>query len=267
MGRTRGTWNSKGAWAAGVALAALLAFTGYAVLSGGEEETGTSSKGGASASASQSASPDPSATYAPPDDWTEPQSWAALPRGKRTDDRGSQVGFPQSTEGAVAMMVAANTTVIDSERTSVDEQLRIYRSYIGEADQSAENAEQIELAAIQTDKALAKQVGVSPGQPLPSGAYVRSTVVGYKVITQSDTEVSAWLLSRVVQKNGETQKEKGSYTRTLVGAHWEDGDWKVTGDATARAQREVQGQPQPPMAAPGDPRFNEAGWTAIRQAS
>ncbi|MGV9815889.1 hypothetical protein ACWDTQ_28765 [Streptomyces cellulosae] len=265
MGRTRGTWNSKSTWAAGVALAALLAFTGYAILSGGDEDTDTPSKGGPSASAS--ASPGPSATYAPPDDWTEPNSWAALPQGERTDDRGSQVGFPQSTEGAVAMMVTANTTAIEGEQSNVDEQLRIYRSYIGAADQSSENAEQIELAAIQTDKALAKQMGVSPGQPLPPGAYVRSTVVGYKVIKKSDSEVSAWLLSRVVQKNGEMEKEKGSYTRTLAGAQWEDGDWKLTGDATARAQQEVQGQAQPAMAAPGDAAFNQAGWTAIRQAS
>ncbi|MFE1075119.1 hypothetical protein ACFW5W_28370 [Streptomyces sp. NPDC058783] len=265
MARTRRTWNSPGTWVAGVALAALLAFTGYAVLSGGDEDTDTPSKGEPSASAP--ASPGPSATYAPPDDWTEPDSWAALPRGKRTDDRGSQVGFPQSTEGAVAMMVAANSTAIEGDRSNVDEQLRIYRSYIGAADQSPANAEEIELAAIQSDKALAKQVGVSAGQDLPSGAYVRGTVVGYKVIKESDTEVSAWLLSRVVQKNGEMDKEKGSYTRTLAGAQWEGGDWKLTGDATARAQQDVQGQEQPAMVAPGDPGFNGAGWTAIRQAS
>ncbi|MFF0170194.1 hypothetical protein [Streptomyces prasinus] len=265
MGRTRGAWNTKGTWAAGIALAALLAFTGYAMLNGGDEDTDTPSKGGSSASAS--VSPGPSATYVPPDDWTEPHSWVALPRGKRTDDGGSSIGYPQSPEGAVAMMAAANTTLIEGEKSNVDEQLRIYHSYIGTADQSSENAEQIELAAIQSDKALAKQLGVSPGQPLPSGAYVRSTVVGYKVIKESDSEVSAWLLARVVQKNGETEKEKGSYTRTLAGAQWESGDWKLTGDATARAQQDVQGQAQPAMAAPGDPEFNQAGWTAIRQAS
>ncbi|MGW5042176.1 hypothetical protein ACWEQK_28865 [Streptomyces parvulus] len=266
MGRTRGAWNSKGTWAAGVALAALLAFTGYAVLSG-DEDSDTPSKGGSSASASGSPSEGPSATYAPPDDWTEPESWAALPRGKRTDDRGSQVGFPQSAEGAVAMMTAANTTAIEGGQSSVDEQLRIYRSYIGAADQSSANAEQIELAALQSDKALAKQMGIKAGQDLPSGAYVRSTVVGFKVIKKSDTEVSAWLLSRVVQKNGEMEKEKGSYTRTLAGAQWQDGDWKLTADATAQAQQDVQGQAQPAMAAPGDAEFNQAGWTALRQAS
>ncbi|MET7354210.1 hypothetical protein [Streptomyces mirabilis] len=267
MGRTRGTWNMKGMWLAGGVLAAVLALTGYAVLSGGGDGGGDTPAGKGRASASASASPGPSATYAPPDDWTEPNSWAALPRGKRTDDHGSQVGFPKTTEGAVAMMLAANTTDIEGNKTNADEQLRIYRSYIGKADQSSQNAEQIELNAQSSDKALAKQMGVSPGQPLPSGAYVRSTVVGYKIIKKSDTEVSAWLLSRVVQKNGETAKESGSYTRTLAGAQWEDGDWKLTGDATARAQQDVQGQAQPHIVAPGDADFNSSRWTAIRQAS
>ncbi|CUW33377.1 MULTISPECIES: hypothetical protein [Streptomyces] len=265
MGRTRGTWNTRGTWFAGAALAAVLALTGYALFSGGDDGTDTPGKGRSSTSAS--ASPGPSATYAPPDDWTEPNQWAALPRGERTDGRGSTVGYPRSTEGAVAMMVAANSTAIEGEKSNTDEQLRIYHSYIGKADQSKQNAEQIELNAIQSDKALAKQMGVSPGQPLPTGAYVRSTVVGYKIIKTSGTEVTAWLLSRVVQKNGEMAKEKGSYTRTLAGAQWEDGDWKLTGAATQRAQQAVQGQAQPAMAAPGDPEFNQAGWTAIRQAS
>ncbi|MFF3958799.1 hypothetical protein ACFYY1_37185 [Streptomyces sp. NPDC001890] len=266
MGRTRGTWNTKGTWIAGGALAAVLALTGYVALSGGDDDGGggkTPAKGGASASAS----PGPSATYAPPDDWTEPDQWTALPRGKRTDGRGSQVGFPESTEGAVAMMVAANATAIEDGKSNTDEQLRIYYSYIGKADQSSQNAEQIELNAQASDKALAKQMSVTPGQPLPSGAYVRNTVVGYKIIKKSDTEVSAWLLSRVVQKNGEMKKETGSYTRTLAGAQWEDGDWKLTGDATARAQQDVQGQGQPRIVAPGDADFNSAGWTAIREAS
>ncbi|MEU2380322.1 hypothetical protein [Streptomyces misionensis] len=265
MGRTRSTWNTKGMWLAGAALAAVLALTGYAVFSGGDDGKDTPAKSEASASAS--AKPGPSATYAPPDDWTEPNQWAALPRGKRTDDHGSQVGFPKSAEGAVAMMAAANSTDIEGTKSNTDEQLRIYRSYIGKADQSSQNAEQIELQAEATDKSLAKQMGVKPGQPLPSGAYVRTTVVGYKIIKKSDTEVSAWLLSRVVQKTGEMQKESGSYTRTLAGAQWEDGDWKLTGAATQRAQQDAQDQDKPQIVAPGDPSFNDSGWTAIREAS
>ncbi|MFC9164409.1 hypothetical protein ACFTZ8_26820 [Streptomyces fungicidicus] len=263
MGRTRGTWNSKGIWGAGVALAAVLALTGYAVLSGGDEDTETPDKGGSSASAS--ASPGPSATYAPPDDWTEPNQWVALPRGKRTDDRGSSIGYPQSTEGAVAMMAAANTVRIEPGRDSVDEQLRLYHSYFAKADQSDETAEAVELRAVETDKQLHKSLGVSVGEPLPSGAYMRNTVVGYKVIKASADEVSVWLLTRVVQKAGETAKESGSYTRSLSGAAWTDGDWKLSGKAVAEAQKGTVDKPE--MAAPGDDAFNQAGWVAIRDAS
>ncbi|MFE9437045.1 hypothetical protein [Streptomyces sp. NPDC006640] len=267
MGGTRGTWNTKGVWIAGSALAAVLALTGYAVFSGGSDAGTDTPAGKGGASASAPASPGPSATYAPPQDWTEPDQWAALPHGKRTDSHGSRTGFPKSTEGAVAMMAAANATAIEGEKTTVDEQLRIYRSYIGKADQTSQNAEQIELNAQSSDKELARQMGVGAGQPLPSGAYVRSTVVGYKIIKKSDGEVSAWLLSRVVQKAGEMKKESGSYTRTLAGAQWQDGDWKLTGGATERAQSVVQGQAQPRIVAPGDADFNDSGWTAIREAS
>ncbi|WP_030200781.1 hypothetical protein [Streptomyces sp. NRRL S-87] len=267
MSRTRGVWNTRGTWIAAVALAAIAILTGYALLSGGDSDAGApAAKGGATApNTAGSASPGP--TYAPPADWTEPQRWAALPRGTRTDSHGSTVSFPHSAEGAVAMLAAANTVGVEADRSTVDEQLRIYSSYIGRGDQKDDAAEQIELSAQAADKSLAQEMGVRPGQPLPAGAYQRSHVVGYKIIKQSGDEVSAWLLTRVVQKAGETAPEKGSYSRTLAGAQWQDGDWKITADATRRAQQDLQGQAEPAMAAPGDEAFNSAGWTAIREAS
>ncbi|WP_327286649.1 hypothetical protein [Streptomyces sp. NBC_01205] len=266
MSRTRGAWNTKGMWAAGAALVAVLALTAYSLLAGNDGGgTDTPAKGGASPSASSPASPAP--TYAPPEDWTEPERWTALPRGQRTDERSSQVGFPHTTEGAVAMAAAANSTAIEGGKSTADEQMRIFHSYFGKADQSSENAKKIETAAQDTDKTLAQEMGVSAGQPLPSGAYVRSHVVGYKIIKKSDDEVSVWLLSVVVQKNGETKKEESSYTRTLLAAQWQDGDWKTTADSMRRAQTESASQAQPPMVAPGDEEFNAGGWTAIRAAS
>ncbi|QIY73727.1 hypothetical protein HEP84_35850 [Streptomyces sp. RLB1-33] len=266
MARTRGTGPSKGVWGAGIAAAAVLAFTGYAMLSGGDDGgSGKQGKGGASPSVSGSASP--GATYQAPQDWTEPERWAALPRGERTNSRGSQVGFAHTTEGAVAMMVAANSTSIEADKSNVDEQLRIYHSYVSKKDQSSDTAEQIELQALQTDKSLHKDMSVSASQPLPSGAYVRSNVVGYKVIAESANEVSVWLLSRVVQKDGETAKEAGSYSRVVNGATWEDGDWKLSGAVTQKALTAAQKATQPQMVAPGDAAFNAAGWTALREAS
>ncbi|MFF8279933.1 hypothetical protein ACF05T_28170 [Streptomyces lateritius] len=263
MSRTRGTWNTKGAWAAGVTAAAVAMLTGYALFSGDDGGAETPAKGGPSASAPSSASPAPS--YSVPDDWTEPERWAALPRGKRTDGRGSEIGFPHTTEGAVAMMAAANTIAVEGDTSSVDEQLRTYYSYF--ADPSSKDAEKVGQAAEQADKRLAGQMGVSLGQPLPPGAYVRNHVVGYKIIKKSGDEVTAWVLARVTQKAGELEKEKGSYTRTLVGAQWKGSDWKISLDAITRAQRDAQGEPKPEMVAPGDAAFNSAGWTAIRAAS
>ena len=94
-------------------------------------------------------------------------------------------------------------------------------------------------------------MGVSAGLPLPPGAYVRSNVVGFKVIKKAGGEVSVWLLSRVTQKRGETAKESGSYTRTLAGAQWEGSDWKLTSAATERAQQDVQGQAAAADGGPG----------------
>ncbi len=265
MARARGAWNTRGRWIGGAALAAVLVLTGYAALDGSDSGSDGPAKGGDSPSASGSASP--SATYGVPKDWTEPERWTALPRGQRRDDHGSLTGFPQSTEGAAAMMAAANSTSVESGRSTVDEQLRIYHAYIGKSDQSAQAAEQIELNAMATDKSLAKSMGVTPGQPLPPGAYVRSTVVGYKIIKASSGEVSVWLLARVVQKNAETAQESSSYTRTLAAAQWQEGDWKLTSSATERAQQDAKAHAQPTIAAPGDAVFNAAGWTAIREAS
>ncbi|MFI9155675.1 hypothetical protein [Streptomyces sp. NPDC053367] len=264
MSRTRGTWNTKGTWLAGGALVALLALTGYAMLGGdGDSDPDAAGRAGARPGASSTASPVPS--YQAPEDWTEPERWTALPRGAETDRYGSEVGFPHTTEGAVAMLAAANSTVIEDDRDTAAEQMRIYRSYVARSDQSPDAAERIELGAIETDKRLHEQMGTPAGQALPPGAYVRNTVIGYKVVLQSENEVGAWLLARAVMKRGESAKESAGYTRVLVGAVWQDGDWRLSGSVTQKV-RDASGK-RPTIAAPGDPAFNAAGWTAIREAS
>ncbi|MEU5561369.1 hypothetical protein AB0H47_35495 [Streptomyces globisporus] len=216
---------------------------------------------------SASADPTPSESYAQPEDWTDPQRWVALPRGKRTDERGSVVEFPRTTEGAVAALAAANTSVIEGSTSNVDEQLRLYYSYIAKEDQSEAAAERVELGSIDNGKAISREMGLKPGAPMPSGAYMRSHVIGYQVIDASPDQVSAWLLSRVTQKAGEMAEEKDSYTRLLLGAKWEGTDWKLSVKATRHAQEATAGKPEPKIVAPGDAAFNAAGWTAIRQAS
>ncbi|MEU9998128.1 hypothetical protein [Streptomyces sp. NPDC050848] len=267
MSRTRGTWNTKGMWAAGVVAGAVVILTGYAMLTGDGDGGGADApaKGGASVSAS--GAPSPSASYAPPEDWTEPERWAALPRGQRTDERGSKVGFPHTAEGAVAMLAATSTTSIEGDRSNVDEQLRLYHSYAAAAEQTPDKAERLERNATKTDETIARSMSVTPGSPLPPGAYVRSHVVGFKILSKSADEVTLWLLSRTVQKNGEMAKESGSYVRAVIGAQWVDGDWKLTSQAGQSAAQKASGQAKPAIVAPGDAEFNAAGWTAIREAS
>jgi hypothetical protein len=56
-------------------------------------------------------------------------------------------GFPHTTEGAVAMLAAANSTDLEDGRTGVDEQLGVYHSYMVKAERTEENAEKVELGA------------------------------------------------------------------------------------------------------------------------
>ncbi|MEU4038657.1 hypothetical protein [Streptomyces collinus] len=260
----RGT-NTKSIWAAGALAAVLLALTGYAMLNGADDDTHNTGKSGSAASAGGSTGPKP--TYTVPGDWTEPLRWAALPKGARTDSHGSKVGFPHTVQGAEAMLVASNSVAVEGSTDSVDEQLRIFYSYVASDARTKDNAEKIELAANASDKDLHQQMGVAPGSDLPAGAYLRTNAIGFKVIEQSGDEVSLWLLSRVTQKAGETAKESATYTRTLAGAQWEDGDWKLSPTVTSQALQKTEGLSKPQMVAPGDAAFNKAGWTAIREAS
>ncbi|MDA5279883.1 hypothetical protein [Streptomyces sp. Isolate_45] len=267
MSRTRGTWNSAGVWVAGVALAAVLGLTGYSLLSGDEAGSGTPAASTPAPGAAGQATPSPVTTYAPPKDWSEPQRWAVLPRGQNTDIHGSKVGYPHTKEGAIAMLLEGNKTSIGDGRTGRTEQLRVYHSYFAKSDQSDDRKRLIEQQGKGVDDRLAQQAGVSPGSPLPAGSYQRVTPIGFKIVTQSNDEVAVWVLSNATSRFGETAKEGGAYSRTLVAAQWVDNDWKLTVEAGVRAFKEVKGKEQPQIVAPGDAQFNAAGWTALREAS
>lgn len=263
--RDTGTWGTRGVRLAGTTLGVVLVLAGCAPAAG--DGGSRDAAGAAGATSSASAEPRPSESYAAPEDWIEPERWVALPRGQRTDDYGSEVGFPHTTEGAVAMLAAANTSAIEGSTSNKDEQLRLYYSYIGKPDQSEAAAERVELGAIDNGKVIAREMGLKPGAPMPPGAYMRSHVIGFQFIRRSAEEVTVWLLAREVQKSGEMAQEEGSYTRTLLGAQWQGDDWKLSVLATRHAQDATDGKPRPKMAAPGDAAFNAAGWTAIREAS
>ncbi|MDX2394936.1 hypothetical protein NJL88_33695 [Streptomyces sp. DK15] len=268
MSRTRGTWTGKGMWLAGIATAAVLALTGYGLLSGdgGDGEGAAQGKAPAASPGASQGVPSPAASYEQPKDWTEPQRWAVLPRGQSTDAHGSKVGFPHTKEGAIAMMLAGSNTAIGDGKSAVSEQLRVYRSYFAKADQTPEATRLTEEMGQSLDESLAKQMGGKPGK-LPPGAYMRTTAVGFKVVKQSENEVGIWVLSLAVGRGGETEQETSAYTRNLYAAQWTDGDWKATIAATQRVRQETGLQGAPEIVAPGDAAFNQAGWTALREAS
>ncbi|MFI9311220.1 hypothetical protein [Streptomyces triculaminicus] len=250
-------------WGAGVAAAALIGLTAYAFL-GDDDSSSTASKGGDASASPAPGSPAP--TYAPPGEWTTPDRWANLPRGGRTD-RGKNVGFPHTTEGAVAMMATLNATKVEGSHSMVDEQMDLFDAYMAGADRSESNKAKVKANAQNTDATLRRSLGIPTEGAMPPGAYVRTYVIGYKTIKTSADEVSVYLLSRVTSKASETDKESSSYTRNLLGAQWENGDWKLSTAATERAMKDAEGQEKPAIVAPGDAAFNDAGWTAIRAAS
>lgn len=265
MTRTRTTWGKAGTWIAGTALATLLALTGYSLLGGEGNEARTSAKDGAPPHSTGPVSP--GATYEVPRDWTEPERWTVLPRGERVDERGSQVGYPHTRDGAVAMLAATSTFSAEGDQSIGDEQTRIFRSYVVQEDQTAEKAARMAEVTRKTDAGDARRMGIAPGEPFPPGAYIRTVTVGYEVVFSSDDEVGMWLLARTMEKTGETARETTAYIRAVVGARWEDSDWRMSGDVGRRTKQAMAGRPGPRIAAPGDARFNSEGWTAIRAAS
>ncbi|MEW1926419.1 hypothetical protein [Streptomyces sp. NPDC088360] len=250
-------------WTAGVAAVSLLALTGYSALSGDGDEAG---KGGDKPAASQGPGKDKD-TYEPPAEWDEPGQWASLPRGERRDKHGNEVGFPHTPEGAVAQMLAANSTSASRGRSMAEEQMGVYDSYVSAADKSAANRKKVQAGAVAAEEGMRKQLGIAADGQMPPGSYARTHPIGFQIIKQSKNEVSAYALSRVTLKAGETEKEQGSYSRQLMAARWEKGDWKLSTEATISATQQTKGQAAPQIAAPGDAAFTKAGWTAIREAS
>jgi hypothetical protein len=257
MNRTL-TWTVAGAAAVAGAL------TVYSALTGDHHAHGSlpaAHKGsGGTPSAAASAIP----TYTMPSDWTEPTRWAALPRGKRTR-HGREVGFPHTTNGAVGMLAAASATSAEGDHTTADEHLAIFDTYMVSADQTKANRAKVKVGAEREYAQLESSMGLPTSEPLPPGAYVRTSLVGFKVIEASRSTVSAYLLTDVARKAGETAKEQSTYTVGVLAVRWQDGDWRISSTASAAAAQATGDGPA--VAAPGDAAFNSAGWVAIRQAS
>ncbi|MFF4818409.1 hypothetical protein ACFY2K_27925 [Kitasatospora sp. NPDC001309] len=200
--------------------------------------------------------------YSLPTTWTEPQRWLAAPRGTRTVGS-REVGFPHSTDGAIGMLVASSGFDVEGSTTLVDEQLTFYRTYTAASDRTPTREQRIRQGAAKADARARSTMGLPESGPLPAGAWVRTHLVGFKLVQAQPDSVTAHLLLRTAQKAGETRPEAVSYAVGTIGVVWRDGDWKL--DPTGGTSPAPDSVPE--IAAPGDPAFNAQGWTAIRQAS
>ncbi len=256
-------------WGTGGLVAVVLSMAGYTLVAGGGDgDRGQPRRPGASHTApggGQDTGPQP--TYAAPQEWSEPQRWASLPRGAQVDQHGNEVTFPHTEQGAVAMLTAVQTTAAEGDHSLADEQMSIYASYMSRADRSRASEAKVRQAAYQADARLRQSLGAPAEGALPHGAYMRTAAVGFQIIESSPDEIWAYVLNRVTTKASQTATEDSAYSRTLMAARWDNGDWKLSATATARAAQHTQEHTPPKMAAPGDTTFNTAGWTAIREAS
>ncbi|MFF5694725.1 hypothetical protein ACFY7N_29095 [Streptomyces albidoflavus] len=258
MAMTRG---NRAFYASVGTLAAALLVLGGVMWIGGEEDVPEEGK----PSTGASRTPGPVGTYTTPEDWTEPERWAALPRAEKTNDRGFGVGFPDEEEGAVAMLVAQQSYVAEGDTTLAERQADSYLTYASQADKTPKQQVRVKQALERREQQVRAGMGVPGEGDLPPGAYVRTQVIGFKVVMSEDGEVGAFLLSKTTTRSSETAKERADYAVVRYGAKWEAGDWKVSGEVSNRVDQ--QGETPPRIAVAGDPEFNREGWTAIREAS
>ncbi|MFE4514614.1 hypothetical protein ACFRMQ_10555 [Kitasatospora sp. NPDC056783] len=250
-------------------LAAVLGLTGYAVLIDDGNDP-TPQYGGAMSTPSPvapttTASPQPAPMYSVPPTWTEPRRWLAVSRGARKAANGREIGFPDTADGAIGMMAAASLMDVEGSDTLTNQHLAVYRTYMLPSEQSPTAEAKVRQGAEETDAGTRRALGLPSRGPLPSGAFMRATMIGIKTIQVSPALVTAYVLTVVTDKGGEMVPEQRVYTVGLLGAVWQDGDWKLSGQAVKAGT--TQSDQGPAIAAPGDAAFNTAGWTAIRQAS
>ncbi|MFE4973351.1 hypothetical protein ACFRAR_14705 [Kitasatospora sp. NPDC056651] len=251
-------------WGAGAMLAAVVGLTGYTILSHDDRPTTPQPAAAPPSPSAVSATtvPVPVSTYSLPATWTEPDHWLAVPRGAGALS-GLEVAFPHTTAGAIGMLVACSGFDVEGSRTLVDEELTFYRTYTAAADRSADREQRIRQGAAKTDARARAAMSLPETGPLPAGAWMRSSMVGFKLVQAEPDAVTAHLLLRNARKSGGSSPESVVYVVGTVGVVWREGDWRL--DPSGGASPAPATVPE--IAAPGDAAFNAQGWTAIRQAS
>ncbi|CAO5155741.1 putative GerMN domain-containing protein [Frankia sp. AiPs1] len=164
---------------------------------------------GPSAIASPSAQPSPPPVSASqPAVSPAPAAAPTLPRPARTGPGGLPLGFPRSTAGAVSALVR-------------------WDPFLAPADEARQVAG---LRAVGTARFVAQDVPqVQAGyraDPLPAGAWAKTTPLGVKVISADQNQVTVALLDSMVAGVGQGPTST-VYTRTTNRLVWSGADWQL----------------------------------------
>jgi hypothetical protein len=193
----------------------------------------------------------PTETIQPPDEYTAPDEWVHLPAGTGESDSGLPVGFPQTAEGATAMVVASTRNSWTWDPDQVEDGVLTY----------VNTAEQNDLLSVVDDsvRGMREYVGIPQTGPVPDGAALNATPIGVQWEELDDGTVRVSTQVRVTSTSGEGEDTRTNLHSTVNDAVWEQGDWKV------RSVPSEVVQDAPDAAELGSPEFNSAGWIAIQE--
>jgi hypothetical protein len=194
--------------------------------------------------------PDPSDTPSG-SDYVAPEEWVQLPPGSSEAEGGLPVGFPQTSEGAIAMVAASsrNAWTWDAEQME-----RGIRAYASDADRDAALDVTEESA-----NGVRDYIGIPDGEPIPDDAMVNGWPIGVQWEDQDDGSVRVTLLIRVTFTPGNGEPTETHLIATVNDAIWQHDDWKI-----ASVPPDVA-QDTPTAADLGTPAFNAEGWIAIQE--
>jgi hypothetical protein len=193
---------------------------------------------------------DPAETTQPPSDYAAPDEWVQLPTGSGMEE-GLPVGFPQTSEGAVAMVVSSTRTGWTWDVAQAESGARVYV-----------NADEREDALAMVDgsvRAVREYVGIAQNGPIPEGAALNAAPIGVQWEELEDGSVRVSTLTRVTFTPGGGEPTTNHLHTTVNDAVWEDGDWQVH-SVPAEVVQDVTDP-----ADIGSEEFNSLGWIAIQE--
>ena len=215
------------------------------------EPTGTPTDGGSDGSDGQEPGFEATETTQPPEEYTAPDEWVQLPAGTGESDSGLPVGFPQTAEGATAMVVASTRNAWTWDPDQVEDGILTYFNV----------AEQNDLLTMVDEgvQGMREYVGIPATGPVPDGAALNAAPIGVQWEELDDGTVRVSTLTRVTSTPGNGEETSTHLHSSVNDAVWEQGDWKVHS-----VPAEVV-QDAPDAVELGSPEFNAAGWIAIQE--